>query len=301
MYCFIPVLTNFSFLFFQSKNLLVISIVKNIVNFRCLVYHKNLTMNKITLVFVAYAFFSISCLKNIICIDGNGQLATESRQVPEITEIVNTTSVDVIYKKGDSVSVTITAESNLIEHIVTSSAGGRLEIRTDPRNTCFDYTIRPFITITSPEVTSLDLTGSGSLDADSLAGSMVEIRSTGSGNLRTGYIDSDDLKVSLTGSGDVSVSAAECLETDFTITGSGNFEIAGKADIGVMRVTGSGDIKSVDFPLVVATETITGSGNIYTTVLNTLTAVISGSGNIYVRGNPTVNKTVTGSGRVLDY
>jgi hypothetical protein len=258
-------------------------------------------MYRLIFTLIIIEFITVSCLKNIVCIDGNGQLATESRMVSEITDLINATSVDLIYRKADSVSVTIEAESNLIGHIVTSAAGGRLQIRTDPRNTCFNYTIRPVITVTSPELNSMDLTGSGSFEADTLSGNTVEVRLTGSGNLYTGSINSDNIIITVTGSGDASIMNAIGFDSDFTLTGSGNLEIAGKAENGVMRVTGSGDVKSENFIITTATETITGSGNIYTNVLNTLTAVISGSGNIYVRGNPTVNQTITGSGRVMNY
>lgn len=258
-------------------------------------------MKRLALFFFIIAFGTSSCLKNVICIDGNGNLITESRPVTQINEIASTTSIDVIYRKADSVSITINAESNLVEHIVTSTGGGRLEIRTDPRNTCFNYTVRPSITVTSPQLTEVDLTGSGSFEADSLIAANVAIRSTGSGNLYAGYVSSDDLLIGLTGSGDVSVNSATCLESDFTLTGSANLEIAGKAGKGTMRVTGSGDVKSVGYEITAATETITGSGNIYTMVVNTLNAVISGSGNIYVKGNPVINQSVSGSGRIIKY
>lgn len=257
-------------------------------------------MNRLSLISALLLFTTTSCLDNIICIDGNGRIATESRTATEITEIVNTTQVDVVYLKADSVSINITAESNLMDHIVTSFSGGRLEIKTEPRNTCFDYTVRPVITVTSPQLNSMDLTGSGSLEADTLSGSTVEIRSTGSGNMSTGYVNSDDLFITLTGSGDLSVTSATCIESEFTLTGSGNLEISGNADKGSMRVTGSGDVKASGYVITASTQTITGSGNIYTTVVNTLTAVLSGSGNIYVRGNPTINQTTTGSGRVIE-
>lgn len=261
----------------------------------------NNVMKKPVLFFAIIAFGTSSCLESIICIEGNGNLKTESRKVNEISELVNTTSLDIVYRKADSVSITITAESNLIDHIVTSSSGGRLEIRTDPRNTCFDYTLRPLITITSPSLSAFDLTGSGSFEGDSIHAANVEIRSTGSGNLYAGFVNSDDLLIGISGSGDVSVTSAVCLESDFTLTGSGNLEIAGKAGKGTMRVSGSGDVKSSGYEITAATETTTGSGNIYTLVINTLNAVISGSGNIYVKGNPVINQTVTGSGRVIKY
>ncbi len=256
-------------------------------------------MNKLILVAIFLLFTITSCLENIICIDGNGQLTTESRSITELTELVNTTSIDVVYRKADSVSVTITAESNLMEHIVMSSSGGRLEVRTDPRNACFNYSRRPVVLVTSPLLSSIDLTGSGSVEADTLMGQEVEVKSTASGNLYVEHLFSVDLQIGMTASGDVSISDVNCNEADFTLTGSGNLQISGKSGKGNMRVTGSGDIKSSDMIITTSSETITGSGNIYTTVLNTLNAVISGSGNIYVKGNPVVNQTITGSGRVI--
>lgn len=258
-------------------------------------------MNRIILILILIAFTTTSCLESLTCIDGNGQVTSERRNVAEINELVNTTSVDVVYIKADSVSVNITAESNLLRHIVTSSSGGRLDIKSDPRNTCFNYTVKPLITITSPMLSSLDLTGSGSLQADSLSGPQAEIRSTGSGNMHIGSVITDDLAVTVTGSGDAEILAVKCIEADLTLTGSGNLDISGVSDKSVMRVTGSGDAKAVDLTITSATETITGSGNIYTTVVNSLTAVISGSGNIYLRGNPSINESISGSGRIIKY
>lgn len=257
-------------------------------------------MKKFTLIILVIAFGVSSCLKSIICIDGNGNPRIESRNVSEITELVNTTSVDVIYRKADSVSIRIAAESNIIQHLVTSVTGGRVEIRTDPRNACFNYNIRPVITITSPNLGAVDNTGSGSFEADSLIAANLEIRCTGSGNLDAGFTRSAELLISVTGSGDVSVSSATSVESDFTITGSGNLEVAGSSDTGVMRVTGSGDVKASEFEIRNATETITGSGNIHTLVISTLKAVISGSGNIYVKGNPVIDQSISGSGRVIN-
>lgn len=254
----------------------------------------------ISILFLLPLIFT-SCLESITCIDGNGKITTESRNITEISEIINTTSVDVVYIKADSVSVNITAESNLMEHIVTSNSGGRLEIRTDPRNTCFNYTAKPLITITSPSLATAELTGSGSLQADSITGPMAEIRSTGSGNMHIGSVRSDDLTVTITGSGDADVSSVTCIESDLTLTGSGNLDISGRTGKSVMRITGSGDAKAIDFTITSATETITGSGNIYTTVVNSLNAVISGSGNIYLRGNPSINESISGSGRIIKY
>jgi hypothetical protein len=241
-----------------------------------------------------------SCSKGLFCLDGNGNVVIETRTATHIEEIVNTTSADVRYRKADSTSISIEAESNLIRHIVTSVVNGRLEIRTDPRNTCFSRGSRPLIIVTSPELNSLDVTGSGSAEADTLSGGFVRLRVTGSGDLFAGFVLADNLEISVTGSGDAEIDEALSQEADLTVTGSGDIVVAGSSENGVMRITGSGNIAAADFILLSATETITASGNIHTHVVNSLTAVISGSGNIYLRGNPMVNQTLTGSGRVIN-
>jgi hypothetical protein len=229
-------------------------------------------------------FILSSCIKDLVCLDGNGNVVTETRTATFIDEIVNTTSADVVYRKADSTTISIEAESNLIKHIVTLAENGRLEIRTDPRNACFRSGSRPVVIVTSPELNSLDVTGSGSAEADTLSGGFVRLRVTGSGDLFAGFVLADDLEISVTGSGDAEVDEALSQEADLTVTGSGDIVVAGSSENGVMRITGSGNIEAPDFILLSATETITASGNIHTHVVNSLTAVISGSGNIYLRG-----------------
>lgn len=257
---------------------------------------------KIFFTIVLILFLSSSCIKNMLCIDGNGSPATESREATLINHVVNTTAADVVYRKGDTTSITIFAESNLISHIVTDvNSMGKLEIRTDPRNACFDYRQKPRITITSPLLSGMEVTGSGNFEADSLSGQGVELKLTGSGNLYTRFISTEELIVIHTGSGNAEIGRSECDDTDFTITGSGDLSISGNATGGTTRVTGSGNVEAADLILTTANATITGSGNIYTHVVNSLNAVISGSGNIYLRGNPTVNQSISGSGRVISY
>lgn len=240
-----------------------------------------------------------SCIKNIICINGNGDLQTAGRIAASFNQAVNTTSVNVVYRRADSTSITITAESNLIPHIITVVNSGRLEIRTDPRNACFDAGQTPLVTITSPELNFMELTGSGNFQADTLSGSAVEIRSTGSGDLSVDVITCEELDINLTGSGYAEIINATCNEAAMSGTGSGDLTISGSGETLDVKTTGSGSMEALGFMVTTVKATVTGSGNIHTHVLNNLNAVITGSGNIYVRGNPVINQTITGSGKII--
>jgi hypothetical protein len=248
---------------------------------------------------VIAAIILTSCLKGIICIDGNGNVQTESRNTPAFSMAVNTTQADVVWRKADSSSITVSAESNLLNHIKTIVDNGRLEIRTDPRNTCFNYSQKPVVTITSPGLNILELTGTGDFSADTLSGSAVDIKLTGTGDIFIRFISCTDLSAILSGSGDAEIRNALCENATFTLTGSGDLNIKGLGMNAIMNLTGSGDIESDEFQLLTSTQTITGSGNISTYVQNSLKAVISGSGNIYLRGDPVIDQTTSGSGRVI--
>lgn len=256
-------------------------------------------MNKFIVTGFIFLLSVTSCIKDLLCINGNSDLQTESRDAEAFNAILNVTAVDVIYHKADSISITVTAESNLLPHIITRTSDGRLEIRTDPKNACLDYNVKPVITISSPELNNLELTGSGTITADSLSGSTVSVKLTGSGDIQSAYISAGDVSYLVTGSGNSSHHKVLCQNADFTITGSGDLNVQGSGTDAKMKITGSGDIKAGDFHVSSANDIISGSGNIITYVEDILTASITGSGNIYLSGNPQVSQTITGSGRII--
>lgn len=258
-------------------------------------------MKRIAVIFTALALLSTSCIKDLVCINGNGIIETESRNASSFNQIENTTVADVIYRQSDDVTITVTAESNLLGHIVTENNNGTLRIRTDHWNTCLDYTERPVITVTSPALKNIDLSGSGNIFADIMSGNSLIIKLSGSGKIVTESLSCNDLSVIISGSGDVEISEAFCQDADFNLSGSGDLDISGTSDKGHYRISGSGDIKADEFQLNTATETISGSGDIFTYVTTSLTAAISGSGNIYLKGDPAINQSVSGSGRIIKY
>lgn len=267
---------------------------------------KNITkienrMKKITVLTIILAVSTTSCIKDLICINGNGVIETESRNTSSFNQIENSTEADVIYRQSDNVSITVKAESNLLGHIVTETVNGNLKIKTDPWNACLDYHERPVITVTSPELKNIILSGSGTLFADIMSSNSIIIRLSGSGDIVTENISCDNLTVSLSGSGDIKITDASCKDADIFLSGSGNICISGDSNNGHLRISGSGNIDSDGLQLNTATETISGSGNIFTHVVSSLIAVISGSGNIYLKGNPSINQTVSGSGRIIKY
>jgi hypothetical protein len=258
-------------------------------------------MKRISFLIIILSLLMSSCFKDIFCVRGNGIVETQFRSIPDFVEVENSTAVNVIYKRADSVSLSVSAESNLMGYIITQTVNDKLEIKTSSGGSCLDFNQQPVIIITSPELNNIISSGSGDFNADTLSGNSAGILLTGSGDVNAATVICENLIIKVTGSGDSDISNASCQNPDLFISGSGDISIKGSASAGQFLISGSGNINSGEFAINSANQTISGSGNIFTTVVNNLNAVISGSGNIYLRGDPVINQIISGSGRIIKY
>ena len=242
-----------------------------------------------------------SCLDNLVPIRGNGVITTEIRRSGSFINLENSTSIDVVYKKADTTGITIKADENLHEYIITETYNNTLEIKTRDGNTHLDFTGRPVITVTSPRLEKAFLSGSGDFLADEMTGDEVNIKLSGSGDISTDRISCIDLGVTISGSGNIYIK--DCLSNacEMILSGAGDIQIEGQSEECNLKISGSGVIFSENFIVYSSTAIISGSGNVFLQVENDLTAVISGSGNIYLKGNPSINQTISGSGRIIKY
>lgn len=240
-----------------------------------------------------------SCLRDLLCVNGDGIIEEEVRRVTSFNQINNSTSFEVIYKRADTSGIRIRAEQNIINYIETNVYNDCLEITTSPGSICLDYTEQPVITITSPALDKAVISGSGSFFADSMEGVHVFLKMSGSGDISVDEVLSDNCEINLTGSGNINVKQLISLSSDFQITGSGDITVTGSCDESHLRIPGSGNIYAGNFPVNTSSVIISGSGNAFTDIDDYLNGLISGSGNIYVKGDPEIDQTITGSGRII--
>jgi hypothetical protein len=258
-------------------------------------------MKRTFLIILALSIIATSCFKDIFCVRGNGIMETQPRSITNFDEVENSTAVNVIYKRADSVSLVINAESNLMGYIITQTVNGRLEIKTNPGGSCLDFHQQPVVMITSPGLNNIISTGSGDINADTLWGNSANILLSGSGDVNTESVICENFIIKVTGSGNVDILDASCENPDLSITGSGDINIKGSAVSGQFLISGSGNINSGELVVNASNVTISGSGNLFTSVVNTLNAVLSGSGNIYLKGDPSINQIISGTGRIIKY
>ncbi len=255
---------------------------------------------KLKLIVTAIILLSLtSCIDNLICIDGDGIIKNERRRLTGFDQIENSTEFDIVFKIADTTGLNIIADRNLIDNIVTDVSGQVLEIRTNPGNACFSYSQRPVIEVSSPDLKSVTISGSGDFLADQLEGNLVTVKLSGSGEIKAEHVQCDELSAFLSGSGNISLEDTRSTNSDAFISGSGDILIEGEGDKSTLKISGSGNIYADKYLAKTGSVTISGSGDSYLYFKEKLTGAISGSGNIYVKGNPVIDVRVSGSGRVI--
>ena len=215
------------------------------------------------ILWLIFAMFVSGCsvyLGSRETVEGSGVAASETRPVSKFTAIQLSGSADVTVTFGETQSVMIEADDNLLPLIETRVSWGKLIIRNRPNANLHPRTpVRVTITMQSLKSVSLpgsgniavsglqagkmqfDMRGSGNITADGAADS-VTITLNGSGNILCRELQAQTATAKLSGSGIITVYASQKLEA--TISGSGSIQYAGSPGSVKKYVPGSGVVQA---------------------------------------------------------
>jgi len=189
-------------------------------------------------------------------IKGSGDRVTESRDLPDFTKIRTRGACDVYVTFGDTRSVSITFDDNLIDLIKTEVKGKTLRIYSDEsynsRKSCK-------VEITVPKLVAIKSSGSGDFELSGFDDDSFDFSLSGSGDLT---IDGrvKELEISISGSGDVDARRLIADEAYVSISGSGDVLVHAKS-VFDGSVSGSGDITFYGEPKDIS-RSVRGSGSI---------------------------------------
>jgi len=210
---------------------------------------------------------------------GSGNVVTESRKVNDFQAVEVSYPAQVFISQGNTVSVKIEAEDNVLPGLRTEIKNGKLDIfyrsvngkRVNPR--------KPVkITIVVKDLSEVDFSSAGELTIQGLETDSLEVSLSGAGNLEFDNILVQDLAVNLSGAGSMSAS--------------------GTADDLDLSISGFGDFKGSDLHGKTARVDISGAGSATVWVDDELTAEISGAGSVNYYGAASVTKQINGVGGV---
>lgn len=210
-------------------------------------------------------------------IKGNGIYTTDQRNI-SAHKIKVEGNIDIQIAQSSDAGVTIKADANLLEHIITELDGEWLVIKTKRKYRLVSK--NPILVVVNTEL----------LKAISLAG---KCNATG----LTKFEGSDELKIKIAGSGDVKL-AVNTPNIEASIAGVGNINLEGETKNSTIRISGSGDFEGKKLKAENVKIKIAGSGNATVFASENLKINIAGSGDVEYIGNPNIDQNISGSGSI---
>ena len=206
-------------------------------------------------------------------------IVSENRDVSGFTAIEFSTLGKVNIIQGDQESLNISGPDNLVPEILTNVRNSTLVIYNRE-----NINIRPFendnpltFTIVVKDLTSLEVSGLGDVQLETLSTPRLVIDMSGAGNVVQNQITTEDLNIA--------------------ISGLGGIEISGQAVNASIDISGAGSVSASDLQVQTADVTVSGLGGATLWVTNELTGNISGGGSVSYYGNPQTNTTASGIGQ----
>ncbi len=208
---------------------------------------------------------------------GSGTSASETREVDAFDAIrldgVGRVSVTI----GDEASVVVETDDNLVDRVVTDVRAGTLVV--DIEN---GITIAPrsglTITVTTPTLRAIGISGAGSIDVAAAAVDSFEIDVRGAGSVDVGDLTADTLTVSHSGAGSITV--------------------AGEVQRAVVDLSGVGDYDGGDLRAGAVEVTAAGVGSVEVWAVDSLDIQASGVGSVSYWGQPSMKVESTGLGDI---
>jgi hypothetical protein len=223
-------------------------------------------MKNLRILTVAAAIFCISaCTHGQFrrTIYGNGKVVTRERNIENFTGIRVSTGIDVYLKQGNNESLSVEADENIQDFILTEVRGDILNIYTEES---IRDAKRKRVYVTTKEVNSIRTSSAGDVYGESpIKSDRLELSASSAGNIKL-EVSAKEIKINISSSGDITISGdTEVLEAD---------------------LSSAGDLNAYDLTTKEADVSASSAGDADINVSEKLTARASSAGDINYMGNP---------------
>ena len=176
-------------------------------------------------------------------VPGSGVVVSQTRTVADFNSIEINFPADIIIQQGQSPSLTIEAEDNLMPQVTTNVSGSTLTIE----NSQADWNRR--VNPTRPVTIHITVKGLQLVDFPS------------AGTLRVEDFEANHLDVSISGAGTVTLANLSAQSLNVNLNGAGSITASGSVGSLKMDISGLGSFQGADLASQSADISISGAGN----------------------------------------
>jgi hypothetical protein len=196
-------------------------------------------------------------------VEGHGHVVSKERKTESFSGLKVSSGIDVYLKQGDNVTVTVEADENLHEYILTEVRGGVLNVYTE-------YNIRDAerkrVYVTMKEINSVKTSSAGDVIGET-------------------PINTDRLELTASSAGDIKLET-HAKNIDVDISSSGDISLSGETDMLKADLSSAGDLKAYDLKAREADVSVSSAGDADINVSERISARASSAGDINYKGDP---------------
>lgn len=245
---------------------------------------------------------------------GSGNIVTEERDVSDFTRVSVSGGGDLKLIQGETFSLEVEADENLMQYIQTYVRGGELIIEIKPMLSIVPSRSIQY-TVTMPEIKGLDLSGGVDFQADTLEVGDIDVNTSGGSDVEIGELTGDALSADTSGGGKIYISEMKVERTSIVMSGGGKFRVdalegnlvrmdmsgggevsilGGTIESQVIEMSGGGKYDAPDLKSQRVEVDGSGGSRLMLWVEEDLKATLSGGGRLEYYGNPAITSNISG-------
>ena len=196
-------------------------------------------------------------------VEGHGNVVTKERKTDDFTGIKVSSGIDVYLKQGNNESISVEADQNLHEYILTEVRGGVLNVYSEYN---IRHAERMRVYVTMKEINSVKTTSAGDVIGET-------------------PINTDRLELSASSAGDIKLEV-HAKKIDIDISSSGDISVTGETDVLRADLSSAGDLNAYDLRSREADVSVSSAGDADVYASERITARASSAGDINYKGDP---------------
>lgn len=218
-----------------------------------------------------------SCLFWGNCEEGKGPMVEKQIEIKSFQKLELSGSHTVYLSQGNSQSVTIKAQENIIALLNTEVKNDEWDIQFKK---CIKSKEKIEFYITIPKINQIAIEGSGEIIGKT-------------------SIKADLMDLEINGSGEINVELQNIKELESEINGSGDLKLSGSSKSHEIEINGSGDVEAYNLKTDNSKVEINGSGDVKINVSYELNVEVNGSGDVFYKGDvKNIQSEINGSGNI---
>jgi hypothetical protein len=210
--------------------------------------------------------------------DGDGNVIKQDRQVSGFNKINISSAFHVMLTQGDKEALTVEADDNLMDNIITEVVGNELKIHCKRGG---GHSKKMTIYLTFKNLKDLEVSVAVELET-------------------TNHLKLQDLKLDISGAAEMKMDL-EADRLDGDLSGASEMDLTGRVSSASIEISGASEIDALEMEIADLILDVSGASEAKVNVTGTLKVEASGASDVRYKGSPKIDANSSGASSIKSY